>query len=155
VTISKPVARLLAPLLAVMVALGAFAAASISTVSTAEAATGKVKLKTKGPYKKNQKLTVKVSGFPANAAVAVGVCPAKIAVPKGVGDCGAPKLNYSQLTTTNAKGKVTVTLNVPKGKLGASNWPKAKCNKKKKCRVYVSTISVPSPTNGKSPVLKY
>ena len=152
-SLSKPVARVLAPLAALVIALGAFAAVSVSTVTTADAATGKVKLKPKGPYKKNQSVKIKISGFPANAAIAVGFCPAKIN-PQGPGDCGASVKGYSTLANTNAAGKTTVTLKVPKGKIGALNYPKAKCTNKKKCRVHSSVIGG-AVFGAKSKVIKY
>jgi hypothetical protein len=153
VSLSKPVARVLAPLVAMIIALTAFAAVSVSSVTTADAATAKVKIKTKGPYKKNQNIKVKVSGFPANAAIAIGICPNNID-PNGPGDCGPAKNNYSQLQKTNAKGKLTVTLRVPKGKLGSLNNAKAKCNNKKKCAVFASTIGSVYVTS-KTKALKY
>jgi len=157
VSISKPVARVLAPLVAMIIALGAFAAVSVSSVTSADAATAKVKIKTKGPYKKNQTIKIKISGFPANAAVAVGFCPANIAAPSGVGQCGSPPKGYSRLAEIGPKGKLTTTLRVPKGKLGAGSLPKAKCSnkKKQKCRVFVSTIGLAKATNVKTAVIKY
>ena len=137
---TKTFHRVLAPVIAVLTALAAITALSLATVPAAEAAP-KVKIKTKAPYKKNQTIKVKLSGFPANAQIAVGVCPTK-SNPKGPGDCGSPGKGYSRLTVTNSKGKLTTTLKVPKGKLGATLRPSAKCNNKKKnkCSVHASSI---------------
>lgn len=153
-TLSKPLARVLAPFIAMIIAIGAFAAVSVSSSPTADAA-AKVKIKTKAPYKKNQVIKVKMSGFPANAQMAVGVCPTNFD-PKGPGHCGSPGKGYSRLTVTDANGKLTTTIKVPKGKLGATLLPKAKCSnkKKQKCSVHASTIGG-NVVSAKTKPLKY
>lgn len=147
-SLTKSLSRSLAPLIAVLTALGALTALSL-TAAPAEAAVSapaaksgpKVKITPKGPYKKNQTVKVKVSGFPANAQLAVGVCPHGIN-PKGPGDCGSPGKGFSRLTRVDAQGKLATTLRIPKGKLGATSRPTEKCNNKKKnkCAVFASTI---------------
>jgi hypothetical protein len=154
VSLSKPIARVLAPFIAIVIALGAFAAVSVTNTGTADAA-AKVVVKTKAPYKKNQTIKVKMSGFPANAQMAVGVCPTNVAA-EGPGDCGSPGKGYSRLTRTDAAGKLVTTLRVPKGNLGATNRPTEKCGNKKKdkCSVHASTIGS-NVVTAKSKVLVY
>ena len=86
---------------------------------------------------------------------AVGVCPSNISA-KGPGDCGSPGKGYSRLTRTDASGKLTITLKVPKGNLGATLRPTEKCGNKKKdaCSVHASTIGG-NVVTAKSKVLKY
>jgi hypothetical protein len=146
---TTPLSRVFAAMVAALTVLGVLAALGLTTAPAADAAvaapaakTGPaVKIKTKGPYKKNQTVKVKLIRFPANTQVAVGFCPHK-SVPTGPGDCGAPGKGYSRLTATNAQGKLVTTLRVPKGKLGATLRPTAKCNNKKKnkCAVHASVI---------------
>lgn len=152
-SLTTPLTRFLAPVIAVLTAIAAMTALGMTTAPAADAAVAApakpakksgpaVKLKTKGPYKKNQVVKVKLLRFPANAQIAVGFCPTKFD-PKGPGHCGSPGKGYSRLSKTNGKGKLVTTLRVPKGKLGATLLPGAKCNNKKKnkCSVHASVIS--------------
>ena len=139
---SRTRTRALAPLIAVLTALAALTAFSVSAAPPADAAGAKLKIVTKGPYKKHQTIKVKLTGFPANAQIALGICPSNID-PNGPGDCGSPGLGYSRLTVANAKGKLVTTLRVPKGRLGSTLRPKEKCGNKKKdkCSVFASVTS--------------
>jgi hypothetical protein len=129
--------RVLASLAAAALTLGAFAGLSVDPVRAAGAPT--VSYTSAGPVTNGTLLTVVVSGFPAEATVAVSQCPSGIQ-PKGPGDCAAPSRGGSRLAVTDAAGGLQTTLNAVVGPLGSTLSPDVWCTPEHPCSIYAVTV---------------
>jgi hypothetical protein len=93
----------------------------LAGAATPAAAAPKIQITPPGPYKDGQTISVKLSGYPANAAIAVGQCP------KG-------------RVVEDAGGNLTTTLKIVVGDLGLTKPPAYSCSNSTPCTLNASTI---------------
>lgn len=114
------------------------AAALIGLPGTAQAAPS-IEVTPNQNLKGGDEVDVSVSGMPASASIAVGICQ-KGRPSGGPGDCAAAKDGHSVLAVSDADGNVSATLVVPEGASGNTAAPFYDCGPNDPCVVAASSI---------------